>query len=290
MISLVKEEDKVLVVFGDEICIDDTVDFVAAIGKHIGDLGKLLTTTLSNLKKKNYSASTLNVAVAILKQPCANDEFLAETLRILKPDGFFVIYEPLKITKQTDAILTYPERISRLKLSGFKVKDTERESLDADIENKDLLKKVYNNIEDICKVIANKPPFEVGSSVPLNFAKGNTSSAKKENAVWTLDNLVDEDLIDEDELLDEADLIKPDASSLKVCSTTGKRKACKNCSCGLAEELSGKASQETTVKSSCGNCYLGDAFRCASCPYLGMPAFKPGEKVILPETQLSVDS
>lgn len=48
----------------------------------------------------------------------------------------------------------------------------------------------------------------MGSSVPLLFAK-------KETNVWKLDDSVEEDLIDEDELLDESDLVKPDASSLR---------------------------------------------------------------------------
>ena len=96
----------------------------------------------------------------------------------------------------------------------------------------------------------------------------------------------DEELINDDELLDEEDRRKPDPSSLRVCATTKKRKACANCTCGLADEIEQEKLAEIrentqNAKSSCGSCHLGDAFRCASCPYSGLPAFKPGERVVL---------
>jgi len=91
-------------------------------------------------------------------------------------------------------------------------------------------------------------------------------------------------------LLDADDLKRPDLSALKTdCGTSkaGKRRACKGCTCGLKEELSG--APPPAVKSACGSCYLGDAFRCASCPYLGMPPFKAGDQVTLSDRQLKPD-
>lgn len=172
-----------------------------------------------------------------------DDKLLPLIIKLLKPSGKLLMNDVNDIN-------------STLKLNGF-----------------------INIVKINNQYIAEKPNFEVGSktSLKLNNKKG----------VWKIDDTVeeawsgknDDEIIDSDILLDEDDLKRPDQQSLRVCATTGKRKACADCSCGLAEELRGETKE--TPKSSCGSCYLGDAFRCATCPYLGMPAFKPGEKVVL---------
>merc|ERR1712038_1472208 len=88
--------------------------------------------------------------------------------------------------------------------------------------------------------------------------------------------------VNPDSLLKEEDKVKPDTEYDCGVSMGKQRKACKGCNCGLAEELENEAKEkikanldEGVKKSSCGSCYLGDAFRCSTCPYAGMAAFDP---------------
>ncbi|KAH8821017.1 Fe-S cluster assembly protein dre2 [Xylogone sp. PMI_703] len=117
----------------------------------------------------------------------------------------------------------------------------------------------------------------------------------------------DDELIDEDTLLTEEDLKRPINIPPECAPRAGKRRrACKDCTCGLAERIAAedaakRAKADSQLKTimlatddlaevdftvqgkvgSCGNCSLGDAFRCDGCPYLGMPAFTAGEEVRL---------
>mmetsp|Transcript_6002 Transcript_6002/g.17132 ORF Transcript_6002/g.17132 Transcript_6002/m.17132 type:complete len:247 (-) Transcript_6002:109-849(-) len=96
--------------------------------------------------------------------------------------------------------------------------------------------------------------------------------------------LEDEDMINEDDLLEDDVLAPPPAMGARTAGDDcDGRKPCDNCTCGRADEQDGPKKMENAPSSSCGKCHLGDAFRCASCPYLGKPAFKTGEEHLVLE-------
>jgi hypothetical protein len=96
-------------------------------------------------------------------------------------------------------------------------------------------------------------------------------------------------LLDENSLLESKLLAPP--PSMSAVTTKGDddcagREPCVDCTCGRKDSSGVLLEQPQTVPaSSCGKCGLGDAFRCASCPYLGKPAFKPGEEHLVLELQ-----
>ncbi|THU56689.1 hypothetical protein C4D60_Mb11t19860 [Musa balbisiana] len=128
------------------------------------------------------------------------------------------------------------------------------------------------------------------------WTMGSSFSLKKATKTVPKIQIDDEsDLIDEDSLLTEEDLKKPQLPLVGDCEVGKAKKACRNCTCGRAEEeakvlkLGLTSEQINNPQSACGNCGLGDAFRCSTCPYKGLPPFKLGEKVSLSANFLAAD-
>lgn len=158
------------------------------------------------------------------------------------------------------------------------------------------------------RIIAQKPSLPTGTSFSLKtravastlVALPRRSIAAKK-AIWDL-TVPPGNTIDAESLLTDVDKERPAACEPVKGGVGRRRKACKGCTCGLAEEeeaelrgnlakvvlldgsengaasevapsekerLSKAAKAAPKATSSCGSCFLGDAFRCASCPYMG---------------------
>ncbi|KAG0719983.1 Anamorsin [Chionoecetes opilio] len=261
---------QVMVVWSQPVNQDDLKSLVEQLKCTVGGEGKVAVENAEMLPSSAHPASSHHHVLACVLPPFVAEcpaAVLGEVLRVLRPGG--------SLTLRT----THPADLrSTLTLGGFTNVSPAGNANLTDEQKRGLVTPV---LEVTCK----KPDFEVGSSLRLPGAGPPPA------ATWNIDLGDDLDLASPDDLLTEEDLAVPEPSSLKVCGTTGQRKACRSCVCGLKEELEGeeqeqKEEERKTFKSSCGSCYLGDAFRCASCPYLGMPAFKPGDKVKLADDTL----
>uniref|UniRef100_A0A0D9WB22 Anamorsin homolog n=1 Tax=Leersia perrieri TaxID=77586 RepID=A0A0D9WB22_9ORYZ len=200
-------------------------------------------------------ASVGSVLAVIKKVENLGDEFITEISRVLKAGGM---------------ANNYVER--KLLIGGFvEVQASAASSQDN---------------EHSITIKAKKASWSMGSSFPLKKATKGLPKIQIDD---------DSELIDEDSLLTEDDLKKPQLPVVGDCEVGATRKACKNCTCGRAEaeekveKLNLTSEQINNPQSACGNCGLGDAFRCGTCPYRGLPAFKPGEKIALPGNFLAAD-
>jgi len=267
-LDIIKTDDKILLVWGSTSPPTDLEEVVTSLRGKVGENGLVQVENESMLQLSAHAKSTFDIALSgLVASPYPHsDEILGEFLKIIKPNGYFVV-------RESKGDRTAEKLKSALTMAGFtNITETQPS-------------------EGASQMQCQKPNFEVGKSnkLKLNFAKKTTKPDVSK--VWTLSDANDDvEIIDSDALLGAEDFKRPDLSAIKTdCGTSkaGKRRACKGCTCGLKEELNGEPAP--LQKSACGSCYLGDAFRCASCPYLGMPPFKPGDQVVLSERQLKPD-
>jgi len=299
--------------------VPNTPPEVAHLEAAVGSSGNIkVLTNVDGSLSDNSSAYDVIISTAASASGHSGS-FLSAALKSLKPGGTLLLREPLLLGLETVPSLRSESQLrSALTLAGFldtQLTNTQEQSNSAvaQVDGKAIQVQVAT-----FEITSRKPQWEVGAKATLSFGlktapaiKRQKQETKPSTAVWTLssDDTVDEsvavvsstkscsvwkisgddedeELEDENALLGAEDLLRPGLSAKRddcEIGKGGKKKACKNCTCGRAEgqmEVEDKKeAPKETPKSSCGSCYLGDAFRCSSCPYKGLPPFNPGDKV-----------
>ncbi|XP_076921265.1 anamorsin homolog [Bidens hawaiensis] len=232
----------------------------------VEETNPLIITQASSLSSLPMDSSSIDIVIFISKSSdFSGDKLFEECSRVLKPGGEIFIHQTSDAVKET-AKSSLERKLLVLGFSDIQLVQT------AELQSLGIKGK--------------KPTWKIGSSFSL---KKPVKSLPK---VQIADDM---DLIDEDSLLSEEDLKKPQLPPVGDCEVGSTRKACKNCTCGRAEEeekvqkLGVTMDQLENPKSACGSCGLGDAFRCGTCPYKGLPPFQLGQKVTLSENFLAAD-
>ncbi|XP_024392845.1 anamorsin homolog 1 isoform X1 [Physcomitrium patens] len=272
--------------------------------------------------KLEAGTSSMGAVVSLVQTPGLHSPaYLAEVARVLVSGGDLIVQEPLLAEAQEQkcsSAQTKAQLERNLLLAGFVNLEVVDSVVGVEIAKACTTSSVALNV---VAVKSSKPSWDTGSVFQIrkkvsnqngNFRTSGNYQPVKLTAGETVDDFPlnskpavkvdlssdfkndEEELIDEDDLLTEEDLKAPVLPAAESCAPT--KKACKNCTCGRAElEEKEQETKLTTAQinnptSSCGSCGLGDAFRCAGCPYRGMPTFKLGEKITLGGSLLVADA
>ncbi|KAN0041745.1 hypothetical protein ACTFIV_004291 [Dictyostelium citrinum] len=245
-----------------EVLIISDVENSESIINQIKELSKTVTTSLS---KEQQTQTTFDHVVIISNKPF-NGALISMYSNLLKKGGKLSIYQ----TNENEALVNSAMDFLIGGLVDFKATSN-------------------STFKTIVQV--DKPSWDTNESSTINIP---TSSSSTSNP-WA--SIEGGDRINENDLVSENDKTSKPATTLDDCEVGKTKKACKNCTCGRAEEEENQSKPKLTkemienpgVGSSCGNCSLGDAFRCGGCPYRGLPTFKVGEKIQLPDDFLVDD-
>eukprot|EP01088_Endostelium_zonatum_P016520 TRINITY_DN4501_c0_g1_i1.p1 TRINITY_DN4501_c0_g1~~TRINITY_DN4501_c0_g1_i1.p1 ORF type:complete len:353 (-),score=114.31 TRINITY_DN4501_c0_g1_i1:16-1074(-) len=349
--SVWKEGDRIIYRTPTALNTSTPIPELEGIKTQIKNSGEIIFVNNSNANTALPADNTISGIISTASSYHQHsEEFLTKALALLKPNGILILREPLLINEinlvesnltDSDAIpiRSVQELRRSLLFAGFintteqqegtlstlEVTDSKNQKISFPISTFEF--KTFKpswNVGQSSTLAANKPKTTwsldsddiLDDSIPI--AKNTNSNTNQTSNVWKLALDEDDGMINEDDLLTEDDLTKGASNQFKnddcELGKGGVKKACKNCTCGRAEEEIKERGQDKaeikvnvntnnnnnatssnsngnsasvdsgitkTVNSSCGNCYLGDAFRCGGCPYRGMPSFKPGEKVTI---------
>lgn len=236
----------------------------------VEDIDPLIITQASLLSQLPGDSSSVDIIILFcMSSEFPGDQLFGEILRVLKPGGILLLYRSSESARGEEIISAFERK---LLVAGF---------VDVQVFSDSGFEFVQT-----LGIKAKNPSWKIGSSFSLQ-----RKPTKSLPSVQIDDDM---DLIDEDSLLTEEDLKKPQLPPIGDCEVGSTRKACKNCICGRAEmeekvKLEPTMDQLNNPQSACGSCGLGDAFRCGTCPYRGLPPFKYGEKVTLSGNFLAAD-
>ncbi|CAI9090186.1 OLC1v1024913C1 [Oldenlandia corymbosa var. corymbosa] len=225
-----RTQDEILIVT-DRVVLQlseaiDALNMVNKGGKQQPD--PLILTQASSQSALPVESSSKDVTVVMSKSSgYLTDKLFTDISRVLKPGGTALLHLPAE-SNALEATKSSIER--KLLLAGF-----------LDVESFEAGRSIG--------IVGKKASWTIGSSFSIKKQAKNLP-------VLQVDD--DFDLIDEDSLLTEEDLRKPQLP-VGDCEVEKTRKACKNCTCGRAEaeqkveKLGVTMDQLENPQSACGN-------------------------------------